>query len=396
MKRLVDLVVSSLKIIGISILLRTFFRNKISRNSWLICEKPDEARDNGFHFFRYVRTNHPNVNAYYVIEKEAPDIKKLLEFGNIVYFGSFEHYCLYLTSSMLISSQTLPYPSARTLCEFLKFTQLTKPKKIWLQHGITKDKLPHNDMDYSIFRYDLLVCTSDKERDFVKKEYNYPEQVVQTLGMCRYDRLLDNETDNSILIMPTYRKWLAPSSRVVTTIEKENFKKSEFFHRYMELLNSEEINTMLNKKKYKIYFYLHYGLQPYSSIFKESLKHRKNIIIADAEQYDVQQLLIKNKLLITDYSSVFFDFAYMNKPVMLYQFDRKDFHDKHYEQGYFDFRTFGVVSTTYEDLLKEIKKRFEQKMEMEEIYKERVIDFFKFRDNRNCERTFIALKQLNK
>ncbi|SUM33873.1 galactosamine-containing minor teichoic acid biosynthesis protein [Staphylococcus gallinarum] len=42
----------------------------------------------------------------------------------------------------------------------------------------------------------------------------------------------------------------------------------------------------------------------------------------------VQSLLIEHDLLITDYSSVSFDFTYMNKPVIFYHFDVKRFFRK--------------------------------------------------------------------
>ena len=40
---------------------------------------------------------------------------------------------------------------------------------------------------------------------------------------------------------------------------------------------------------------------------------------------DVQKLIKESKLMITDYSSVAFDFSFLNKPVIYYQFDRNEF-----------------------------------------------------------------------
>ena len=34
---------------------------------WLIAEKVDEARDNGYWFYKYLREKHPTERAYYVI-----------------------------------------------------------------------------------------------------------------------------------------------------------------------------------------------------------------------------------------------------------------------------------------------------------------------------------------
>ena len=39
-------------------------------------------------------------------------------------------------------------------------------------------------------------------------------------------------------------------------------------------------------------------------------------------------------MLITDYSSVYFDIAYMRKPIIFYQFDEEEFRRKHYQRGY--------------------------------------------------------------
>ena len=67
------------------------------------------------------------------------------------------------------------------------------------------------------------------------------------------------------------------------------------------------------------------------------------IIIADMK-YDVQQLLKESLLLITDYSSVFFDMMYMNKPVNFYQFDEKQYRKSHYKEGYLNYQNVGPVT----------------------------------------------------
>ena len=44
-------------------------------------------------------------------------------------------------------------------------------------------------------------------------------------------------------------------------------------------------------------------------------------------------MINENYILITDYSTVAFDFAYSNKPVIFYQFDYDEFYSKHYNEG---------------------------------------------------------------
>lgn len=49
---------------------RLLYRNK---SIWLISERGTDARDNGYHFFRYLREKHPEIECYYVITKDSPD-----------------------------------------------------------------------------------------------------------------------------------------------------------------------------------------------------------------------------------------------------------------------------------------------------------------------------------
>jgi CDP-glycerol glycerophosphotransferase (TagB/SpsB family) len=120
------------------------------------------------------------------------------------------------------------------------------------------------------------------------------------------------------------------------------------------------------------------------------------VVIADKEHYDVQELLISSKLLITDYSSVFFDFAYMNKPLIYYQFDRKQFRENHYAEGYFSYENdgFGPCFEKYEDMKQYLIHMIENQCDQPEKYDLRVKDFFDLCDNHNCERTFNAIKAL--
>ena len=42
-------------------------------------------------------------------------------------------------------------------------------------------------------------------------------------------------------------------------------------------------------------------------------------------------------MLITDYSSIFFDFGYLNKPVIYSHFDYNEYRANHFRKGYFDY-----------------------------------------------------------
>lgn len=62
--------------------------NKKYKNVWLICERGNDARDNGFSFYKYLREKHPEVNAYYLIDdSNVHDLIKVKSIGPFAYYG---------------------------------------------------------------------------------------------------------------------------------------------------------------------------------------------------------------------------------------------------------------------------------------------------------------------
>jgi CDP-glycerol glycerophosphotransferase (TagB/SpsB family) len=102
--------------------------------------------------------------------------------------------------------------------------------------------------------------------------------------------------------------------------------------------------------------------------------------------------------MITDYSSVYFDFAYMNKPLLYYQFDKDQFRASHYAEGYFSYENdgFGPCFDNFNDVKQYVFDMIDTDCPQPEKYDLRVKAFFDLRDNHNCERTYNALKELEK
>jgi DNA mismatch repair ATPase MutS len=108
---------------------------------------------------------------------------------------------------------------------------------------------------------------------------------------------------------------------------------------------------------------------------------------------DIQELLKKSAIMITDYSSVFFDFSYMKKPVLFYQFDEKVFREKQYAEGYFNYREtpLGKWADTKENLLMNLDNLLSHKEPF--ISDEEYGKIFPYNDNKNSER-IIPLKSI--
>ena len=101
-------------------------------------------------------------------------------------------------------------------------------------------------------------------------------------------------------------------------------------------------------------------------------------------------------MMITDYSSVLFDFAYLRKRILYTQFDKEAFFEAQtYDEGYFDYERdgFGPVCTTYDDTVQAIIDAVNDDCAVQDTYRARMDDFFAFSDRDNCKR---ILKEINK
>ena len=332
----------------------TPFVGKNYKDIWAISERKGEARDNGYHFFKYMAQNHPEQKCVYVIDKRCSDYEKVKGIGDIIQFGSVKHWIIYFNSPFLISSQRfLPNAYLGTL---LERTKLTNPAHVFLQHGITINKPEYLKADR--WKVSLFTTATPQETEFVINELGYSEDEVECTGFARFDALHDFEVkENRILVMPTWRKWLGLKSEANNEISSD-LKSSDYIKNWKLLLQSEELSMLIDKYGLEVVFIPHPNMK--DLIDPKDISGKK-IVVANPETADLQELLKSSEMIITDYSSVFFDMAYMKKPVIFFQFDEENFRKYHYEAGWFSYRdsAFGDVCTEHTEVI-EVLQRYVQ------------------------------------
>ena len=363
-----------------------FLKNRAEyKELWIVSERGTDARDNGYHFFKFLRSEHPEINAVYIISDNSPDRKKIASLGKTVNYGSFKHYLCFILAKYRVSTHIDGY--SPDILFFNKFGKLfpDKAKKVFLQHGIIKDDLAFCHAANT--NIDMFVCSAVPEYEYIDKAFGYKKGVLKLTGLCRFDNLKKSEKPTGkLLFMPTWRHSLR-------TCSESTFLESDYFKKYNAFLNSPKLAELLEKHDYELIFYPHYEVHRFLDCFDSSVSR---VSIADFEHNDVQDLLINSDILITDYSSVFFDYAYMRKPMVFYQYDEKEFREGHYQQGYFDYRRdgFGDVVETEEELISSLEKVFGNSLTPEEKYLKRINCFFSFNDTENCRRNYEAILSL--
>lgn len=369
----------------LSMFLKLFKRKEI----WLISDRTAVANDNGMHLFKYVcKQNNKKIDPYFVISKESKDYVKMKEYGKVLNHGTLKYKLYFLIADKIISSQA----DAWVINAFGKnerfYRDLYRFDFVFLQHGITQNDLSGwlNKIDKNI---KLFITSTEKEAESIisGKGYLYDKNVVKTTGMARYDNLKD-DNKKIIAIMPTWRKYLGGKVDGKTGIRMYNpsFKKSDYFKFYNNLINDKRLLKVMERFGYKGIFVVHPSHEENHSDFKGN-----DVFEVVAGFADYQTIFKNASLLISDYSSVLFDFAYLRKPIIYSQFDKKEFFSNHmFPEGYFktDIHGFGPVITDYNKLVEDIIRKIEEGCVLESKYRKRIDDFYKYNDNKNCERIY--------
>ncbi len=356
---------------------------------WLITEDGHYARDNGYYFFKYMRTEHKDFRAYYVIDKKAHDYQKVEKYGNIVQFRSLKHWIYYMSDEYNISSQKNGNP-AQALFYILHVKLNLFNNRVFLQHGIILNKT--NYVFYNETKFKYLVCGAKREYDYIKENFGYPDGSLLPTGLARFDNLSKPHKikNNQILIMPSWRSWLGRETNAFT--RTSDFEQTTFYKNWNGLLNDPTFIDFIEKNNLTVKFYPHINMQKFLSDFHPA---SKNIELVSTET-DIQQIMKESAIMITDYSSVSVDFAYMKKPIIYYQFDQKEYREKQYEPSYFNYEKdgFGPVTTTAKETIQAVKALYKNgRFENKKTYLNNSISFFEQEDGSqtNCQKIYDAI-----
>lgn len=338
---------------------------------WLFIDRDKCADDNAEHFYRWVFRNTTKNNIYFVLRRESSDWYRLSSEGfHLIEYGSFEHKHLLKCSSLIISSQIDSY-----VYKINGINYLSDQKIIFLQHGVIKDDL--SEWINSKPRIDLMLTSTIEEYNSIVGEnslYLLTEKEVKLIGLPRFESLNNlarlQRPEKIILIMPTWRKGLL-KNKLIDDKMAEHFLSSDFYNKWLNVLRSKSMVDFANLG-YKIIFRMH----PCLEVVKDRMKLPSYVNLLDSQSGEpIQELFTKSEFLITDYSSVAFDFASMGKIVFYYQFDKDYFFNNHtYSKGYFDYETsgFGPVSYVLIQLEEFLRQYIHNKTAFTDAYKNRI------------------------
>lgn len=367
------------------------------KDVWLLSDRINKADDNGEALFEYLNQKKPqNLRYYFAISKESPDYERLKNSGKVIEFLGWKYKWLCLCGAKVISSQGEDYvyhPFAEYSYCYADLMQ--KSRFVFLQHGVTKDDLSRWLRRFNKNIHMFVTTTIPEYNSIINGKYGYGADVVKLTGFSRYDRLYHDEK-RYITIMPSWRAYLVSDTDVHTGKRnvRNGFLTSQYCTMYSELLMNEELLSYAGEHGYTIRFMSH----PNMSACTELLSIDSRVEVLQGENIVYRELFAESDLIITDYSSIAFDFAYLRKPILYFQADKDEFFSgSHtYDKGYFEYEEdgFGEVAYDIETLINLMKEYIDTDCKLKERYLKRINETFPYSDRNNSQRVYDAICDL--
>jgi glycosyltransferase involved in cell wall biosynthesis/CDP-glycerol glycerophosphotransferase (TagB/SpsB family) len=403
LRRRVDVGRERLSLTGERTLARTIYRMRF-RDAWVLMDRPYEAGDNAERLFEHLRRRRGDITAWLVLEQGSADWNRMEQSGErrLIAYGTFAWRMLMLNAAWLLSSRADEATASPVAMRAL----VARPT--WkfgdLQHGVGRDDL---SPILNRLEIDLLVVSTERELAAVGDDgsnYKITRKEVHNTGLPRFDRLLERAARSPqskarlLLVAPTWRSWLVLPRRADARYPalRPEFWASDYARAWTDLLKSPEIAAAAEKHSWRVVFMPH----PQLRAMTEEMVLPSHVQMPAITGSDAQDLYAQCGLLVTDYSSVAFDLAYLDRPVVYYQFDQdRMMAGEHVGRpGSFDYALdgFGPVVADHTAVVAAIVAAIEGEPGLDPTYADRAARAFPIRDGRCCERVAAAVEQLSR
>lgn len=365
---------------------KPFYKRK---RIWLYFDKLYKADDNGEFAINYSSKLKDGIDHYYVINKDSYDLQRLKKAGiKIIKFNSFHHKLMSLYAENIVAT----HPDIIKFCGYgetlqLAFRNLFNANIICIAHGLTMQK--NAEVQNRIYDNTMFYTTSSKYEveHLLKPVYGYSKDQVALTGMARFDKMISNN-QKQILITPTWRRSVSGVSDFNNPKGyNDEFKESAYYKVYNSLINDSKLIEAAKKKGYRIIFLLHPAM---SAQIDDYDKNDYVDFIQATSDICYNKILSEASLMVTDYSGVQYDFAYMHKPIIYYH---SDMLPPRFEEGALKYDTmgFGPICKNHDQIVDKLVKYIKNDCRIEKEYDNRINDFFAFSDYENGKRIYEAI-----
>ena len=349
----------------------------INKNKTTFIMTHDESiNSNIMRMYQQIKKERPDEVCKFITKKSFQSEKGWQRFIKQIVFVSTSSFHLATSQVIFLDNVFLPMAFMRFKkdvqiiqlwhgCNTLKkFGQLSNVGQLkWLEHKANS-------------RYTAVIVSSNKMINLHQEAFGVKGEKILPLGIPRIDALFESE-------------------------EKLQRDKESFYKVYPQLrhkkiilyaptfrdndLNMEDSRMNLNEvmeklpKAYQIITKYH----PFVAHRRVRTEDERIIDVSDYE--DLNTLLLVADVLITDYSSIIYEYAVLNKPIIFYAYDKEEYESK-IRGFYYNYDEYvpGKIVYDKEELLACLKTAMYKKCDYENFIEQ----YLDYKDNQSSKRIF--------
>lgn len=340
--------------------------------------------------FRYFTRHASNKTiCYFVTEKGSPEQLLLNDAGyeNVLEKGSVRAKAMALAADMIIASDNDSYggigfnEADRLYLRDLASAQIISVKDRFLS-------TPHPGLDNRLMDNirKVYVASADEKTALSDPSLDYDEEMIHTVGNPLLDALSDKR-EKLILISPGERRIFSIYDHSGT----HRFTESIFCREYCALLNDPKLISSCREKGYKIALMMPAGASKYETTFPQN----DVISVYSYKEQNIRHLVSHAMVLVTDYSDLQYQFAYLGKSVYYYYPTGLPSTSEPEGEG-ISRRGFGPVFFDNVKLIEALSSGMRKMFADEEKYSDRRKKFFGHSDRENCARICEDMEVMDK
>ena len=365
--------------------------------AWLFMDRLVAGDDNAEALHWYVRKNRPEINAFFVIEAGSPHWERLSRAGaKLLAYGSREHWAALMHAEFIISSHldiamVDPMPVAH-------YADGKPPwRYVYLQHGVRQHDLSiwFNKKPISL----ITTASVDEQRELVEDDSPYllTNLEAKLTGFPRHDAIVEQRAASAgtrrrtVLFAPTWRKNMTDKRNKLSV----DLASSEFGRNWFGLLNDQRLHRLAERFDLDLVFLPHPNFR---EGIPDGLLSERVTLMTEVE--DMTTLMVSSQIVVTDYSSIFFDAAVAGADIGYFQFDSDSYlNGAHtYVPGEWNYRAhgFGPVAEDVDSMIDVLTRQLDPASSGDfDVYRERVRRTMPNLDGKASERVLAEILRLN-
>lgn len=329
--------------------------------------------DSPKYIYEYMQKNYPKLNYIWVFNN--PDKNVIVGNAEKVKKGSKEYYDAYSKAKFWVTNARLPlYLNKKENQIYIQtwhgtpLKRLANDMKVVRMPGTTTANYKKN-FYAETSRWDYLVSPNRYSTNIFKTAFWMDEERTWEIGYPRNDVLVNRSNDQEYINQIKKDLNLPEDKKVImyapTWRDDEFVKKGQYL--FDLKINLENLQKELGEN-YVILLRMHYLIAN-----ALDLNGYEDFAIDVSNYSDISELYLISDALITDYSSVMFDFGILKRPQYFFAYDIEKY-DKGLRGFYMDYMNDlpGEIITDEFKLAEELKNIDEHK----EKYKDKIEKFY--------------------